>query len=274
VCNQTINCISVAARPPIILEKFQITYPLRPTVGTAGILIDGPGGGVSNANSLIRDIAMINPDIGIKTINIERFTFDHLIMDGTWATDLYLQWVAVPGSGDSGVINSTFSSGNVDAHITVLSGGGLRIVNNKMNGGNIGVKVTPNQLTQSISPLFIQNNSMEMQNYNILIGRSAGVTEAVGNVVITGNELYSALFGIQLQASTTNPATPWVSGGAVSGNFFYTNSGGTAMSIGGSKDFNFVGNQCAGGGSTCIAIDGASTANIGNTANAKGAGVL
>jgi hypothetical protein len=77
-----------------------------------------------------------------------------------------------------------------------------------------------------------------------------------------------------MQSSVTNPTTPWILGGVVSGNFCQTNSGSICMAIGGASGINLVGNQLHGSGSTGISIDGASTVNIGNTGNNKGPGVL
>jgi len=278
VCGQTINCISVSTPSPVLLERFQITYPLTPTVGTAAITLDAPGGGtIANVDSVLRDIQIIGADIGVKTVNAGTFTIDRIRIDGAKSYSAYLQWVNQPGSGDSNITNSIFSGGP-SAHLNVLSGGGLRIVNNKLNSPNlgIGIAVVPNQVTsQGITPFFVANNSIEGTLFGMLFQRGAGITETVGPaMLITGNEFIGSTNGIAMQASATNPTVPWILGGTISGNYCQTGSGQTCFGIGGASTLNLVGNTCFGGGSTCIAIDPTTTDHIGNTGNNKGAGVL
>jgi hypothetical protein len=276
VCNQTVSCISVSTPSAIAIERLQITYPLTPTAGTAAIILDAPGGGVAgNTDSLIRDVAFSGPDTAIKTVSAYTYIIDHVRVDGAKAQSILAQSVNVPGSGDSQITNSTFSGAPTSAHIKVPSGGGLRINNNKMNGGAVGIQVSPDQVTsQGIAPLFISNNSIEGVTFGILFQRVAGVTEVVGSVVISGNEIVSVSGGILMQASVTNPTVPYIIGAAVNGNFINTGSGGVGLSISGASGTNLVGNQLNGSGSTGISIDGTSTTNIGNTGNNKGPGVL
>ncbi|SHH46880.1 Right handed beta helix region [Bradyrhizobium erythrophlei] len=174
------------------------------------------------------------------------------------------------------LINSIFSSGAVTNSIVVQSGGGLRIVNNKINHnqqGN-GIAILPNVVTtQAISPFFIQNNSIEGCVIGILFQRPAGVTEQVGNVLITGNEIIGNNIAINMQNSGTNPTVPWILGGVINGNFIYAGSGGFGMNIGGATGFNIVGNQLNGPGSTGLFVDGTSTSLIGQFGNNKGASV-
>jgi polygalacturonase len=278
VCATTITCISVNTPSPVILEKFQITYPSRPTAGTAGILLDAPGGGTAaNVDSVIRYIQMIGPDIGIKTINAGTFLIDRIRIDGAWQFNALLQWVNVPGSGDSVLTHCIFSSGSVVDSIVAQSSGGLRIINNKINHANQGngIAILPNLVTaQAISPLFICNNSIEGTVIGVLFQRLAGITEQVGNVIITGNEIFGTSNAILMQNSVTNPTVPWVLGGVISGNFLMANSGGICIVVAGAQAINVVGNQLYGSGSTGIQIDGTSTNTIGNNVNNKGPGVI
>lgn len=267
--------LNVTSDEPIFAEKFQIVYPTAPAGGVAAITLDGGTTGTQHGNpdSVIRDVWITNPSIGIKTITAYRYTFDHVFVDGANYYSFICQDVNFPSDGDSNIINCNLNSSAVNAHIGVFSGGGLRISNNKMNGsiaGGVSIYVSPIASSGAISPLMINGNSIEGATYGILFQRNSGA-EVVGNLVLNNNEISSAGVGIYSQASGTNP---WILAGIISGNLIAVGQSGYNISLDGASAVNVASNTLITGGSAATGITfGTTTNHMLNNGNLKGAGV-
>jgi hypothetical protein len=138
------------------------------------------------------------------------YVIDHCNFQNSVTYGAYLQCINSPGSGDHTIINCTFSGAPTD-QLHIKSGGGLRVVNNKFNGGSQGIYIDGSvATTQGIAPLIITGNSIEGASFGILAQRPSG-TEAMGAFAITGNEINCSA-GIVFQASVSAPATPFAAG--------------------------------------------------------------
>jgi hypothetical protein len=274
-----ITSFNIATDYPVYLEKFGISYnqSCPPAAGTPAIKLDTGNQGSVHANkeSVFRDIFIIGGGVGVQVNNALGFLFDHIHVEGAKNYSMILRDINYPGSGDSVVTNCTMSSSGVAAHMLVQSGGGLRIVNNKCNSCRVGgqlIFINPNLPTaQGISPLIINNNSLEHSSNNsigILFQRNVG-TEVVGNVVIVGNELANSGTNTQGIVMQANGATPWILGGVIASNFIYATSFG--VTIDGASSINVIGNTMMGAG-TAYGSTGVST-NIQFIGNLKGPGV-
>jgi len=276
VCGTNNGCFSIATNGSVLIEKLQIVYPSRPSAGIAAIFLDAAAGPTSfNAYSTFRDIHVIGADIGFKTGSATSYTVDRCNFQGCWNLSMDLKCINNPGAGDNNITGCTLSSSAVAAHILMESGGGQRIVNNKLNGGAIGIYILSAVATAfGMSPTIISDNSIETLNNNafgILAQRPSG-TEGLGAFVISGNEINIAGTsgqGIQFQASVSSPATPWIIGGTINGN--YINATQTGMNVDGASGVVISANTIT--GATNGIIVGANTDHIRQSSNAFGTGV-
>src|SRR5882724_6914175 len=210
-----VDAISVQAVGPHYVNPATGANANAPA-GTGGVIfLDDIAGGsalTGNVGSVFRDIAILQADIAFQTKNGYSWTVDNLQSSGHVTSGAYLENIHVPGSGDNSLINSTFTS-QPNAHVHLLSGGGFKSVNNKLNGGYIGylINYTGAVTTQGISPLAIIGGSVEGNaGCSVLMQRAAG-TELVGNLTFNGVE-----FQCGILAQGSGP-TPWIQNGAITG---------------------------------------------------------
>ena len=105
---------------------------------------------------------------------------------------LIVQDTCNPDAGDSTITNSNFSSSETNAHIYMVSSGGLRIVNNKLNGASL-YGISLNLVAGAhTADLFIIGNSWENITGSCIRLARQDNTATFGNVVITGNKLKSS----------------------------------------------------------------------------------
>jgi hypothetical protein len=274
--------IAIASDESVTLTDFQISYPVAPATSVPSITLDaGTNGGVHiNPSSDFRNLHIIGAGIGIETINAETFLFDNLNIQGSAGPALLLQDVNFPGSGDSTVTNSTFSGASSSGAISILSGGGLRLFNNKINmpGPNsctgssacIGISIIGVVTTsQGISPLLVDGNSIEGTDYGILFQQTS--TEKIGNVVITGNELIGSSAGSAIQVQAHGSAA-YVLGMVIAGNFLFQPST-TFISLSCVSTAVIMANTFYGSG-TAISLGSFNDHIVGSsTTNSYGAGV-
>jgi len=168
ICGALNNCINVATNNAVTFEKFQITYPVRAVVGITGIAAAAASGGTSNNTaSTFRDIFISGADIAISLTNFINFTIDHCTL-APWTTSVQIGTPNYGSFGDSTITNSVMYGRNINAHILATSIGGLRIVNNKLVSGNIGIFFSATLIGNQYEPTIITGNSIEGQTQGIV----------------------------------------------------------------------------------------------------------
>jgi hypothetical protein len=258
-CNSTsIGFLSVTTNQPIFVQQLQVNYTSEPVSGTAAITINAAAGGTSpyvNAYSLIRDVCIVGAYTGINVLNSATIHIDHVICLGCYGTSLSLSCDNSPDTGDSDVTGCVFTGGAL-YQVFITSMGGVRFTNNKINGGNCGIFVSPSLSSTEAgpSPLLITNNSIENTTYGILFQRSTG-TENASVIIISSNEINAsttggtASYGIEVQASGS---TAWVNGLSITSNAILASSGGTCIALNGVSIVNVVGNTLMSGDGSSV----------------------
>ena len=158
-------------------------------------------------------------------------------------------------AGDGVIMGCDFETNPVNtgtAGILQYSGGGLKIIGNKILGGTFGyyMDYQPNTGT---SDLIIANNSFElMESTGIYLSRASGNTYTFKNISITGNQFALSTNAIE------NDTNTWLSELAITGNVIESwpsyNSNTTAISFNNLSNFIISGNNITGTGGTSIGI--------------------
>jgi len=124
------------------------------------------------------------------------------------------------------------SGAGAQSGIFIGSGGGYRIVNNKINFGgtnSTGISVNPNLgVTQNIEPLIIANNSLEGMTVGIGFNNSNVANANINLVNIVGNEIWAGTAAIFVSTQST---TNWISGISIVGNTLQVNGGGAGKVV-------------------------------------------
>jgi hypothetical protein len=250
ICGVLNNCISIATNNAVALEKFQITYPVRAGAGITGIAAAAASGGTSNNTaSTFRDIFISGADIAISLTNFINFTIDHCTL-APWTTSVQISVPNYGSFGDSTIVNSTMYGRNIVQHILATSIGGLRIENNKLVSGSVGIFFSATLIGNQYEPTIITGNSLEGQGQGIVAQQQGSSTTQASQFVITGNQIFVGAFGINWVVGTGS--TVWLTGFTITGNTIVT-AASTAVNIQldgvqqGVITGNYVGNSVAGG---------------------------
>jgi hypothetical protein len=203
VCGVLNNCINVATNNAITFEKFQITYPARAVTGITGIAAAAAAGGTSNnIGSTFRDLFISGPDVGMSLANFVNFHVDHLTI-APWTTPIDVSVANYPSFGDSVITNCVLYGRSIAQGILVHSMGGLRIINNKIVSGTVGIHFLMNLPGNQLEPVVIANNSIEGQLVGIQFNQASGTTSA-SQIAITGNQIYVSTYGINVIRNGSN----------------------------------------------------------------------
>lgn len=222
----THDTLQIATNRAVRLTGFQISYNQNAASGSnlAAIRLSDAGGSTDfNNRSVLRDITITNADTGIVLTNAMEFRVDNVNVMYFWTDGIVSNNPHGPSWCDCLITNSTLWGQNlptVGAQIRVMSGGGLRIIGNKLNVGNgasgSGILLQPSlTVQQTMEPIIIANNSIEGQAVGINIANSNVTNAMITAVVISGNQIWS---GVNAIRSNTNGTAKWLSGLSVVGN--------------------------------------------------------
>lgn len=263
------NAITVGTNDPVRIEGIQIVYPSQPNAGTTGITGNSGAGSTSaNSYSVIRDVCIFGADFGISLTDWYDFKIDNCNIGNHYSAGIQLAPQHYPSFGDATIVNCTIASGSASHHIAVLSGGGLRIENNKLNYGapvSQGIVIAPNlNVGAFIEPFLIVGNSIEGQQQGILFVRSSGNT-LVSQVVITGNQIWVGTNCVQ----TLDNSGAWINGVTISGNFLCNaTTGANILDFGGVQNVTVNGNAFSTSAANAVAINiGTNATNIAQKGN-------
>lgn len=245
-----VNILVVDTTAAVNLHDLQLSYNgVTGAAGTAALHVTSTA--TQNSNSRFDNLTVVFANIGIKFgaacyWTVTRSTFQNC-QTGVEAWDTY-----IVDSGDA-VIDNNFFLGSGVAAIDYLSGSGLRITNNKINGAQYGVlmqwvgtQTIDGATNKNGADLFIAGNSIEgISVASILLSRTDH--SQFGTVLVSDNEL-SGPRGLRVVDSTT----AWLSGLTVSDNVWNGPSGSNnvAFDIGGATGFVVGGNLGMNGGTS------------------------
>lgn len=223
------DCFQITSNNAVQMRDFQIAYNQSAPSGSnlAGIRA-APTSGV-NVRSVFRDINIVCADTAMIIRNMMEFRIDNVNPLYGFTCGMNISTPAYPSWGDSSIQNCT-SWGNgvyLTSHIAVASHGGLRLINNKLNGGNpttsTGVLICPiASAAQNVEPLVIVGNSMEGQAVGIGMANAHPTTASITECVISGNQIWS---GVNAILANTSGTPKWFSGFSICGNVLMSLNG-------------------------------------------------
>lgn len=207
-----VTAFNITTDDAILMEKFGIAYAAA--AGTVpAIILDRSA--QWNSYSTLRDLHIRLAGTGIETRNVVTYLIDHCLFEGSKSIDIWSQDIVSPGNGDSVIDRCTMTGNPTLAHVYATSGGGLRVTNNKINGSGAsrGVWIHATQNTEGLSPILINDNSIEGQHDGIMVDRVAGSAQLAGALGIVGNEIAHTWCGINMQANAK-----WINGVYIAAN--------------------------------------------------------
>ena len=274
------DTFQVTSNNAIQMQGFQICYNQSAPSGSNLIGIhNSPTSGI-NCRSVFRDIAIQNADNGIFMNNMLEFRIDNVNVLNGFTNSVVIGNPAYPSFGDSSIQNCTLWGSKVlTAHINVMSHGGLRVINNKLNDGNptasSGILFNPSlSVAQNMEPVVVVGNSIEGQAVGINFVNGHPTTASMTEVAISGNQIWS---GVNAILANTSGTGKWLNGFSICGNVLMTLTGVAqpVVLIDNAMMGIICGNQFAfsGGGSGTAWILGALTTNINVQSNIYGPGL-
>lgn len=182
--------VDTAGGNPVYFHDFSMSYSSAATNGTAAIRVSSPSS--ENAGSKFERL-VINGNVGSGLVFTRASGWN--VSNSTIAATYQAFIVAnqnVGDSGDSTINSNLIEVGSGGIAILYQSSGGLRIINNKINGTSIGYGIQM-ALASGVTTadLFITGNSIEgISTTGVAISLArAGSTGGFGTIMITGNEL-------------------------------------------------------------------------------------
>lgn len=171
--------------------QFQNLYFAGPASCTNGAAISLSGsGGVANSFSKVNNCRFSNAYRHLYAPDAYAWEFTGNYVASAVNAGIYVGNTTTVDDGDSTIERNIFSGmGAASACVWQVSSGGLRVINNKMNGGLYGyyLQLASGAVT---SILIITGNSIENQTHSgIVLNNSAGGGAGFSQVVIMGNQL-------------------------------------------------------------------------------------
>ena len=264
----TINGFLFTQQAPVIVRDMRIEVTGGAATAGSCIAISGPDASTLNAHSIVERMFLNGCFVGIdwlRTSNIQ--VLNNKILSGI---SLGIRGLSTPALADSGdnlifgnEINPSITTGT---NIYIETGGGLRILSNKIQNANIGIWLAWNGTINS-AQLLIANNSMDGQTTNaIVLDRQVGIVSTFGDVSIVNNFMgVGTATGEAISATTQTPGT-WLRNLSIVGNSIICGSAGFAIRLASGDGVVVSGNniECATGTSTGIGLGvGVTQASIG-----------
>lgn len=236
-----------------IIEHMEIFYPTCATAGGAfAIQVSA-----SSNYTTINDVLLQCPENGILFDNSGGYTVTNsLIGTGNQsAIGIQIQNTSSDGTISGNTITNAATPPSTAIGVKLISGAGLRMINNKINGVYFyGLNVASTNVQDG--DLFVASNSIEgIYGSAVNVSRTDVVT-FFGDLIFTGNEFS----GPQCFVINTDPTGPWILAVNVVGNLCNGASTSQAFFINSVYGLTFTGN-------TSWVAAGVANANIGSQVN-------
>ena len=243
------------------LHDFNIQYPSStPAAGRIGIQsytpLDGPGLRDINVYSRITRVSVNRAYYGLFLRDCYDFVVGDCVINGCEGRGIVLVNRVMSSVSDGQISGCSIHNNKLGA-ILITSSGGVRIMFNKLNYGDVSSSVAIeynanlNEAGQ-IEPILISANSIEGQNQGIVIRRSAGIF-TVSQVNISANQVWTGGACIVIVVDGTSQ---WVNTVNISTNTVTTAvTGAICINVDGVQFGLISSNQCAagaGGGTTVV----------------------
>lgn len=235
--------------------------------GGYGVIVDASGG-YPNEYSVVENVQVRNFPSSLGFKNCTFFTvkdcyFAFWKNDGIYSDNNHIDF---EDNGDNAIINNWFYTNGDSPATNAINyrGGGLRAVNNKLNGGywcDYGFRVSP---LRSTSVILINGNSVENFKNSSLIGVVEGDSAAVGfgKIIICDNQ-FNGVSSSSAVIEIAPSSFDWV-GLTITGNLIEFNNANPAVYLARVSQFDISGNTFTTLGSATLAIRVAESCSFGN----------
>lgn len=222
----TMNGLAVATDDAVVIEDLRVSGGAAPSAG-AGIVIDGSA--TANSYSRISNVALNACYNGIDVQASSGLIVEKSVINSSVNYGIKFQNTYNDDMGDAYIRDNSIASSGVAA-IEYESGGGLKITDNKLIGGQYGLHMNWGaNLASSI--LLVAGNSIENQTEShIYIATGANTTFTA--IAITGNQMAGLTNGTNygIHISSTVAGAPGA--GSITGNIMGdSGSAGTNVAI-------------------------------------------
>lgn len=207
-----IHAITVNTTQACIFEGITFSAPVGATGGSA-IQLTGV-----NEYSQIENCAFTYGTRQVYAVNALSWKISKCYFGAASDAAIYVSCTTNPDAGDSSVTDCLFANfvGAAGQGIYQASGGGLRVINNKFNGGAYGYFMDM-AAGATTSILLFQNNSVENQtNSGVRIINTAG-TGIMSHVLISDNMFANQPSSINLDSANNFLELVTITGNSISG---------------------------------------------------------
>lgn len=272
---------NITSNRAVKLCDFQISYSQNAASGSNIPAISVAPASGCNSRSIFRDLCITNCDRGMLLTNCMEYRVDNVNVLYFWQDGIITDSPLYPSYGDSCIQNCTLWGDNGaagHAHIWLKSGGGIRIVNNKLQAGShcSGIFVNPclTNIQQYVEPLIISDNSIEGQAVGINIANGNVNHANISEVSITGGNIWSNYNAVRIN---TNGVAQWLNSLSLVGVSLMSvgATGGPIVQLDNIQSAIITGNtyNFSGGGSGIGNYLGVYSAGVNIQSNRYGAGV-
>jgi len=188
--NTTMTAITVASNAAVYFDGINFAGPSSCTAGGA-ISLSGAGAGTANSFSKIVDCQFTNGYRQVYAPDAYAWQISGNYFNAPVNTGVYVGNTTAADAGDSSLLDNVFANGIAGSvYVRQVSSGGLRVLDNKLNGGaygylgDLGAGVTT-------SILIFEGNSVENQTVSGVCMRNTAGTASFSQVIVDGNQFYN-----------------------------------------------------------------------------------
>lgn len=223
--------ITITTTDSVVFEKIEFTAS---GTQTSGAFITFNTTTSENKQSVFRKVTFLKYFCAIKFLKASNWIVEDCYFGPTTANSpigLHIQNDNISDSGDNIITCNTFSTNNATgSHIYHVSGGGLRVVNNKFLSAAYHYRMALGAGLGLMSDLIFSDNSSEIAySGNLLFTGAAGTTFV--NAQINNNQftIETGTSGI----SITDLGSTWMFSFCASNNIFSSSGSATTMALNG-----------------------------------------
>jgi hypothetical protein len=227
-----ITTFKVATDEAVNFSGFSIIYPgaVPATTGNYGIELNGSTS--INDRATIDNVRVINADRGINTVSAANWSITRCLLQscniGLYVDDAY-HADAGDSSFENNIVNMVSGVSNIYGVFQAASGG-LRIVNNKFNGGYVHYRMNLTAGAQTGDLFFSANSCEGAAATSVLLSRLDG-TAKFQVINITGNEFTNTGPDSRVIYAPDTGSDYWLTLLTICSNLFISGAGGTVNDI-------------------------------------------
>lgn len=228
----SVAAITINTNQPVSLHDFSLIYPTPASAAVQAITVTAPTG-MENTQSRFDNLNMVSCYYCIFSVKANSWNITNTAFEAFLGIAVVVENLNNVDSGGNGIYGNQFvAATGAGGSVDLISGGGLRVVGNVINGVNSTFGVEINLANgASTSDLIVMGNAMEgfttTGSAAVYLVRS-GTTGAFLNVQIIGNEMSEPQYCVQVP---TDANGAWLSVVTITGNVCLTSNTASAVAI-------------------------------------------